>query len=43
MIGALSLFPREITPNSILRSTNFYKFLEEEKDDQPWNWEEEGE
>jgi hypothetical protein len=36
MIGALSIFPLEITFNSILRSIISYKLLEEEKDDQPW-------
>jgi len=35
MIRALSLFPPEITSNSILRSYSSYKLLEEEKDDQP--------
>jgi hypothetical protein len=35
MIGAFSLFPQEITSNSIGRSTSSYKLLEEEKDDQP--------
>jgi hypothetical protein len=35
MIEVLSIFPREITSNSIWRSTGFYKLLEEEKDDQP--------
>jgi hypothetical protein len=31
MIGALSLFPLEITSNSIWRSTGSYKLLEEER------------
>jgi hypothetical protein len=36
MIGALFLFRREITSNSIWRNTSSYKFFEEEEDDQPW-------
>jgi hypothetical protein len=36
MIGVGSLFRSEITSNLIWKNTSSYKFLEEEKDDQPW-------